>query len=50
MSIDEFFKRRDCETLIKHEREAIPAKPEGEWYRRAEKEEYTFCIHEKGLK
>ena len=38
-----------CEQLIKVEREAIPAIPEREWYREAEKDEYIFCLHSNGL-
>lgn len=34
---------------VKKERDAIPAKPEAEWYRNAKKDEYDFCIHDSGL-
>lgn len=38
-----------CEELLKHEREAVPAKPGGEWYREANEKEYNTCLHQKGL-
>lgn len=45
-----FFSAFPCETKLEKERPAIPAKPERVWYRKeADKDEYNFCIHEKGL-
>ncbi len=38
-----------CDNMLKQERPAIPAKAEQVWYREADKDEYNFCIHEKGL-
>lgn len=49
ISINEFFKRNNCEKFIKYEREAIPAKPEKEWYREASEKQYSKCLHQKGL-
>ena len=38
-----------CKQLIKIEHPAIPSVPEKEWYREAEREEYSFCLHKSGL-
>ncbi len=38
-----------CDRSLKQERPAISAKPEQAWYKEANKNEYDFCIHEKGL-
>jgi len=38
-----------CKQLIKIEHLSIPAIPEKEWYREAEREEYSFCLHRNGL-
>jgi len=35
-----------CDISLKQESPAIPKKV---WYRKANKDEYNFCIHEKGL-
>ncbi len=39
-----------CGNLLKQERPPLPAKPEKVWYREVNKDEYNFCIHERGLK
>ena len=38
-----------CDSLLKQERQLIPAESERIWYKKANKDKYNFCIHEKGL-
>lgn len=38
-----------CGHLLKKESPIVPAKSEQVWYRKANKTEYDFCIHESGL-
>lgn len=38
-----------CRDIILSEHPLIPEIPENIWYRKASKDEYNFCIYEKGL-